>query len=650
MGSALGKLCYGILFVVLVPLFIGFWGQTLDPHFPYLPLMGTDAVGSDAVGSDAVGWSLMLMGFLSMASAWWVLYLYGKGLPMNAYPPKQLVQRGIYSVLPHPIYVGFTGMVAGYFILTKSAAGLWFVVPCIALGSAALVLGYERHDMKSRFGTADWPTMLRIPEATDATPTIADRVSVYALLYLPWLLIYAATNTIGPAADALDSYFAFEYELPVIEWMESLYGVTYLFVLSAPLIGHRKCDLRTFMQMGFWATVIGAFCWLILPLKAIPRSFVATSFLRELLNLERAFDGPAAAFPSFHVVWALLTAWLYTVTFRLKHVWYLLASMIALSCIATGMHSLLDVLGAFGLFALVSQGSPVWTWILQSAERIANSWREWRLGRVRVIIHGLYAGAAVFAGLAITLHLTGAGNNGAVFFVALAILLGAGLWGQAIEGSSKLSRPFGYYGGLLGGSIGIALVTAFGADGGHLIGAFAVAAPFTQAIGRVRCLVQGCCHGRECEPRQGIVYRHARSRVLYLADLGHRSVYPTPLYSLLYNVILGFLLVRAWTLAMPAPFLVGCYLILGGYGRFVEEAYRGEPQTPIYAGLALYQWLALVGIVAGAFATMVAVAPHDTSLAILPSAFAYSALFGLLTACATGVDFPESNRRFSRLT
>ena len=101
---------------------------------------------------------------------------------------------------------------------------------------------------------------------------------------------------------------------------------------------------------------------------------------------------------------------------------------------------------------------------------------------------------------------------------------------------------------------------------------------------------------------------------------------------------------------MPAPFLVGCYLILGGYGRFVEEAYRGEPQTPIYAGLALYQWLALVGIVAGAFATMVAVAPHDTSLAILPSAFAYSALFGLLTACATGVDFPESNRRFSRLT
>ncbi|MCP4105598.1 MAG: hypothetical protein GY749_08685 [Desulfobacteraceae bacterium] len=34
-------------------------------------------------------------------------------------------------------------------------------------------------------------------------------------------------------------------------------------------------------------------------------------------------------------------------------------------------------------------------------------------------------------------------------------------------------------------------------DGWQLAGAFSVAGQFVQAIGRLRCLVQGCCHGRE---------------------------------------------------------------------------------------------------------------------------------------------------------
>jgi hypothetical protein len=33
------------------------------------------------------------------------------------------------------------------------------------------------------------------------------------------------------------------------------------------------------------------------------------------------------------------------------------------------------------------------------------------------------------------------------------------------------------------------------------------------------------------------------------------------------------------------------YLILSGVLRFMEEAYRGEPQTRRLAGLPIYQWL-----------------------------------------------------------
>jgi hypothetical protein len=106
---------------------------------------------------------------------------------------------------------------------------------------------------------------------------------------------------------------------------------------------------------------------------------------------------------------------------------------------------------------------------------------------------------------------------------------------------------------------------------------------------------------------------------------------------------------RAWSLALPAPFIAGCYLILGGYGRFVEESYRGEPQTPRYAGLPLYQWCSIVSVVLGATLTMFEGVPYEASMEILPGTFAYAALFGLVTAFAMGVDFPESNRRFSRL-
>jgi hypothetical protein len=33
--------------------------------------------------------------------------------------------------------------------------------------------------------------------------------------------------------------------------------------------------------------------------------------------------------------------------------------------------------------------------------------------------------------------------------------------------------------------------------------------------------------------------------------------------------------------------------------RFCEEAWRGEPQTPVHAGLNLYQWLAISTVAAG---------------------------------------------------
>ena len=94
--------------------------------------------------------------------------------------------------------------------------------------------------------------------------------------------------------------------------------------------------------------------------------------------------------------------------------------------------------------------------------------------------------------------------------------------------------------------------------------------------------------------------------------------------------------------------IAGLYLLGNGLGRFVEEAYRGEPQTRRFRGLIEYQWYALASMLAGGWLSCVpsnwsSPAPLGASACWLPVAT------GLVVAFAMGVDFPDSNRRFARL-
>src|SRR5262249_9695647 len=134
-----------------------------------------------------------------------------------------------------------------------------------------------------------------------------------------------------------------------------------------------------------------------------------------------------------------------------------------------------------------------------------------------------------------------------------------------------LPRPYGFYGGLLGIILGSLAAPLFGTPIWLLLGAYCVAGPWIQALGRLRCLVQGCCHGHESKPSIGIRYTPPRSRVCRLSTLGGVPVHPTPLYSILWNVVIALVVGRLWSLAAPLGFIGGAYLALNGFGRFVEE-------------------------------------------------------------------------------
>jgi hypothetical protein len=237
------------------------------------PGTGPLAAGLPVIQSSTAGLLLLISGGLVMLAGWFALVRYGKGLPMNAFPPQKLVTSGIYRYIFHPIYLGFSLLVAGASVYTASTAGLWIVTPMVILACAGLIYGYELIDLRERFGSQLVPPLIRFPADSWELPVLPDRLSVYVMVFLPWLILYEAVKALGPLPGAMDAYFEWERSLLVLEWTEMIYLFTYLFVLGAPLVAKRKRDLRQFMVMGIIAMATGILLFILLPFRTTPKLF-----------------------------------------------------------------------------------------------------------------------------------------------------------------------------------------------------------------------------------------------------------------------------------------------------------------------------------------------------------------------------------------
>lgn len=633
------RAAYAALFMLALPVLLAVWAVRLDAWLS-LP----------TVRSEPAGAALMLAGLVLMAAAMRDLWVYGGGLPASPFPPQRLVRQGTYRLFQNPIYVGAAAAAFGVSLFVGSPAGLWVVSPVLALAATAFVLGFERDATARRFGTISAP-LLRIPGSTLGRPLAGERLAVYLLVFLPWLVLYQAVESLGVPPDAVVAYFQWEADVPVVPWTEPIYASTYLFVLAVPLVARRSRDLREFARGGLWATALIIPLYLLVPLIAPARPVPGTGFWSDVMRWERAHDAAVTAFPAFHVVWTCLAARLWAITYpRLRAAWWTLAVAIAISCLTTGMHAMADVLAGLGFSVAVARRRRLWRVICDGAEWVANASKTVTIGPVRLLADGAFTAAAAAAGVLISIHLAGRESAAWMLLTTAAAIVGAGLWGQLVEGSSRLLRPYGYFGSVVAVVVVVALGAVLaGVDGWRLFTAFGVGAAFSQAIGRLRCLTNGCCHGGESEAWMGIRYTHPRSRVTRLTTLAGKPLHPTPLYSAIWMLFVGVVLLRLWWLGAPLPFIAGAYFILTGLGRFVEEHFRGEPQTAVIGGLRLYQWLAIVFVVAGAVLTTLgtntAPVPQPLDRTTVPVILAA----GLMGFAAYGVDFPRSGRRFSRL-
>lgn len=628
--SIIGKILYALLFLIFVPLLLFFWAKFTENIVQYPAIKSTN--WGIIIGSFGI--FLILWGMLSLAK-------YGKGLPMNAFPPTKFVKEGPYRYLRHPIYWGFALLLIGFFIAIGSASGLWLVIPITILGILALVLGYENISLRERFPDEKMNAYFDITNKGEENASLRDVISSFLWTFIAILLgNFIILFLEGDAMSLIKNLWKIN---PILRDVQNFY-LSFLFVMVVPFLVKKKNTLREWALSVIIAVLFSIYISLLWP-------SVGAQYLASNLQFSNTIETLSLLLINIPFFLILLSLKSYVKQFKkLGFIFYLFAIFLGIIQLTNSKSPILHFIISLFIFMVASFYERIWISLKIFVEKIANSWKEWVFGPVRVINHGFYVGVGSFLGILIAGYLAGKVYAWALLAFAISVIIFSALWAQIIEGSEKLKRPFGYYGALVGIIFASFVVWLMDVNVWVIIGVVSVVMPWVQAIGRLRCLVNGCCHGSPTiNPKSGIRYFHYRSRVCGISGLKGTLIHPTPLYSILWLFFIGFILLSLWNKHFSYAFIFGIYLILTGLGRFVEEAYRGEVQTIIWKGLRLYQWTAIISVLIGIGMTTLPIetvtlqSGFDWEIAV--SAF----LGGVITFIAMGVDFPNSNARFSRL-
>ncbi len=148
-----------------------------------------------------------------------------------------------------------------------------------------------------------------------------------------------------------------------------------------------------------------------------------------------------------------------------------------------------------------------------------------------------------------------------------------------------------FLGGLLGGAGTLAVVArVLALPLGVLADAAAPALPIGHAVGRIGCLLGGCCYGAPWESAFAITYTHP------LAPAAHPAVprHAWPLYeSLALLLIVG--VVATWQSRARGSARAGSafalYALLYGVVRVALEPLRGDAVRGLVLGVSTSQWL-----------------------------------------------------------
>jgi phosphatidylglycerol:prolipoprotein diacylglycerol transferase len=96
-----------------------------------------------------------------------------------------------------------------------------------------------------------------------------------------------------------------------------------------------------------------------------------------------------------------------------------------------------------------------------------------------------------------------------------------------------------------------------------------------QAIGRLGCLLAGCCWGSHCDLPWAITYADPQAAANVGTPL-HISLHPFPVYAAAFNFLLYLGLAALHSKRLATGRVFATYLAVYGCGRFLLENFRGD--------------------------------------------------------------------------
>jgi len=156
-----------------------------------------------------------------------------------------------------------------------------------------------------------------------------------------------------------------------------------------------------------------------------------------------------------------------------------------------------------------------------------------------------------------------------------------------------LQGGFVFYGGLIGGVLGIYIYSkSFKISFNDLSNIFIAVIPIFHSIGRIGCLLAGCCYGRE--------YNGFGSITFYNTNLAPTGVplFPIQIVESICNLIIFIIVLLTYKKFKGTYKTIALYSVLYSVVRFSLEFFRGDAVRGIIV-LSTSQWISIALFIVG---------------------------------------------------
>jgi phosphatidylglycerol:prolipoprotein diacylglycerol transferase len=152
----------------------------------------------------------------------------------------------------------------------------------------------------------------------------------------------------------------------------------------------------------------------------------------------------------------------------------------------------------------------------------------------------------------------------------------------SVSSSFWLGGGFVFYGGVLGGTaFAVSYIFLFKKYKKENTKFFFPALCFAHALGRVGCLLTGCCYGKQCD-------------LPWAFQINGLSLHPVQLYEASFLILLGFVLLRFIKKGSNALSIALAYFCNYAFFRFLIEFLRGDKIRGLHYGVSTSQYVSIM--------------------------------------------------------